>query len=123
MIVSEPTLFDATQNRNNVYRQIQEHLSEIRAKVLIALFEIGNGTDNDIAEHLGWTINRVTGRRFELQQLKFVDAIGQEAGPYRCPRTIWKVNELQLNYFLSQSATMTPARLRSGGADKQSKGN
>lgn len=101
-MIGQTTLFDAAQNRDEVYRSIQEHLSETRSQVLIALWELGSGTDNDIAMKLGWEINRVTGRRNELQDLKLVDNIGLEKGPYKHPRTVWKVNEIQINYYLSQ---------------------
>lgn len=97
-----PTLFDATENRDAVYRKIQEHLSEARAKVLIALWEIGRGTDNDIADHLSWPINRVTGRRHELCELALVMKAGEENGPFGDPRTVWTVNKLHVNYFLTQ---------------------
>jgi transcription initiation factor IIE alpha subunit len=99
---SQSTLFDASGNRDEVFREIQKHLSESRFQVLTALWQLESGTDNEIAEKLGWEINRVTGRRNELLELKLIDNIGQEPGPYRYPRTIWKVNELQVNYFLTQ---------------------
>ena len=101
-MIAQPTLFDAEQNRDAVYHGIQQHLSEARARVLIALWEIGSGTDNDIADHLKWEINRVTGRRCELEEMKLIENVGLQQGPYKYPRTVWKVNEIQINYFLSQ---------------------
>ena len=98
----QPTLFDATDNRDQVYRNIQQHLSDSRFQVLVALWELGSGSDNDIAAKLGWEINRVTGRRGELAEMLLVEQIGTEPGPYRYPRSIWKVNELQINYFITQ---------------------
>ncbi len=103
---ADPTLFDATQNRDAVFHSIQKHLSEARAKVLIALCELGTATDEDIKEKLDWEINRVTGRRGELCGLRLIEKAGEEKGPYRQPRTIWKVNEMQLNYFLTQKREM-----------------
>lgn len=38
-----------------------------QAEVLGALRELGEASDQEIAEHLGWTINRVTPRRGELE--------------------------------------------------------
>lgn len=96
------TLFDAADNRDAVYRDIQQHLSAARAKVLIALWELGSGTDNDIAEKLSWSINRVTGRRHELCKMALVIKAGEQRGPYNERRTVWKVNEIQINYFLTQ---------------------
>lgn len=100
---TQPTLFDCSvQNRNDVYHSIEPKLGEKRAQVLIALMELGSGTDQEIADKLNWTINRVTGRRFELQDEDLVEQIGSEKGPFGYPRSIWKVNTLQLNYFLTQ---------------------
>lgn len=99
---AQPTLFDAVQNRNNVYHSIEPSLGEKRAQVLTALLELGEATDQDIADKLHWTINRVTGRRFELQDLTLVEQVGSKKGPYGHPRSLWKVNQLNLNYFITQ---------------------
>ncbi len=99
---TQPTLFDAAQNRNEVYHTIEPFLSEKRTQVLIAIMELGEATDEEIAEKLHWTINRVTGRRHELQDLSLVEQVGTEKGPYGYPRSIWQVNKLQLNYFITQ---------------------
>lgn len=103
-MTGEPTLFDTIQNRNDVYHAIEPGLGEKRARVLIALMELGEATDQEICEKLKWTINRVTGRRFELQDREFVEQVRTEKGPYGHPRTVWKVNMMQLNYFLSQQS-------------------
>jgi hypothetical protein len=103
-VIGQTTLFDAAQNRDAVYFSIQNHLSGARAQVLIALWEIGRGTDNDIARKLNWEINRVTGRRNELETMHLIRNVGQLQGPYKYPRTIWEVDELQVNYFLSQQS-------------------
>lgn len=102
-MTDQPTLFDSTiQNRNDVYHSIEPELGEKRAQVLIALMELGSATDQEIADKLKWTINRVTGRRFELQDQSLVEQIGSEKGPFGHPRSIWKVNTIQLNYLLTQ---------------------
>lgn len=106
------TLFDATANRDTVYRQVQDTLPASRAKVLIALLELGTATDQQIKEKLRTEINLITGRRRELCQLGLVENVGEEKGPYRFPRTVWKVNMMQLNYFITQSATNTRIKKR-----------
>jgi transcription initiation factor IIE alpha subunit len=99
---TQTTLFDAALNRNDVYHAIEPALSEKRAQVLIAIMELGEATDEQISDKLHWTINRVTGRRHELQDLSLVEQVRTEKGPYGYPRSVWKVNTNQLNYFILQ---------------------
>ncbi len=101
-MTSEPTLFDAKENRNAVFAQIQDRLSASRMRVFNALFELGRATDQQIKEKLGVEINIVTGRRRELCEMKLVKNVGEEIGPYRQPRTVWEIDYTQLTYFLNQ---------------------
>lgn len=101
-MTDQPTLFDTIQNRNNVYHNIEPELGEKRSQVLIALMELGEATDQEISDKLNWTINRVTGRRFELQDADLVEQVRTIKGPYGHPRTVWKVNIIQLNYLITQ---------------------
>lgn len=67
--------------RNDAYYSL-EHLSESRARVMRAVIEHGPVSDADIAEILGWTINRVTGRRSELVSLGMVAEAGTKVSGY-----------------------------------------
>ncbi len=100
----QPTLFDAVMNRNEVYHAIAPTLHEKRAQVLTALLELGEASDQEIADKLHWTINRVTGRRFELQDLELVEQVGTARGPYGHSRSIWKVNTINLTNYIKQHA-------------------
>lgn len=48
------------------YEEVKESVEKCRAKVLQAIKELGVCTDKDIANKLGWEINRITNRRGEL---------------------------------------------------------
>lgn len=50
----------------------QVRLGEKQQKVLKAFAEIGPASNEEVAHHLGWPINRVVGRAFELRQLGLV---------------------------------------------------
>lgn len=54
------------QTSYQAYTEVKENIDKCRAKVLNAIKELGVCTDKDIANKLGWEINRVTGRRGEL---------------------------------------------------------
>lgn len=47
---------------------IEHVLSDRQAVVHFALSELGGGTNTDIAEHLGWSVHRVTPRVLELRK-------------------------------------------------------
>lgn len=49
------------------YASIAPRLGEKQKLVLEALEELGVATNKQIAQHLGWEINRVTGRMKELR--------------------------------------------------------
>jgi len=54
------------------YEKVRPKLPKRRNQVLTALKELNYATNSMIAEHLGWSINRVTPRVFELRQLNLV---------------------------------------------------
>lgn len=60
-------------------------LNERQAEVLRAIRELYAGglhpSDQEIASHLGWPINRVTGRRGELVAAGIVQKSGLKPGP------------------------------------------
>jgi len=59
------------------YRELKD-LGEKQRQVFDALGELGIASNQDIAEYLGWPINRVTGRCKELRDYKFVDVHGMK---------------------------------------------
>jgi hypothetical protein len=50
----------------------QRKLSATRQKVLDAFRAIGPATNEEAAHHLGWPINRISGRSFELRERGFL---------------------------------------------------
>ena len=59
------------------YKKIIKSLPEKRRDVYGAIKKLKTCCDVDIAEYLEWTINRVTGRRNELEKLGLVESIGK----------------------------------------------
>ena len=53
------------------YRSL-ENINQKQFKVYNTIQQIGEATNSMIAEHLGWTINRVTPRCLELRKMGFV---------------------------------------------------
>jgi hypothetical protein len=54
-------------------------LGDKQQKVLDAIRDLGAPTNAEIARHLDWPINRVTGRTFELRQYGLVAENGKRA--------------------------------------------
>lgn len=79
-------------------------------QVLSALKELGEASDAEIADCLGWTINRVTPRRGELVGLHLVTAARQKEGPFGAKVTVWRLVLAQGDLFEA------PARRPSEGA-------
>jgi DNA-binding MarR family transcriptional regulator len=63
-----------------------------QAEVLGAIRRLGGeATDQQIAEHLGWTINRVTPRRGELVEQELVARARLEVGPVGRLVSVWRL--------------------------------
>lgn len=62
----------------DAYNKILESLPAKRRAVYAAINELKNCCDIDIAEYLGWPINRVTGRRNELEKLELIRSRGKK---------------------------------------------
>jgi len=86
-------IFDSSFVKGETYEKLKGKLSEARLKVFLCLLEMGYATDQEIAERLGWEINRVTPRRKELQELGFVQVAGFKTSNYGTKRTVWKVDD------------------------------
>ena len=65
------TFYLATETRDAAYREVVKTLSA-RQKVVFELLQRGDRSNNEIASALGWPINRVTPRVFELRALNLV---------------------------------------------------
>lgn len=65
------------------YREIYNSLGRKQQQVLRTFYRHKNLTNSEVAAMLGWSINRVTGRVFELRQRGLVE----EAGKRHCPYT------------------------------------
>ena len=60
------------------YAIIIDKLPKCRLEVLKAIRTAKKPVcDRDIADQLGWTINRVTGRRGELENLGLIESVGR----------------------------------------------
>lgn len=66
----------ATDTRNESFHALSE-ISTKQQAVLDTVKSYGPITDRDIADRLGWTINRVTGRRNELVAMGAVSRAGK----------------------------------------------
>jgi len=58
------------------YDAIKDKLGKKQLIVYEALKELGQASNEQIADHLGWAINSVTGRVSELKRFGMVDVIG-----------------------------------------------
>lgn len=91
---------DASAVKARALEMLKGRLPDNRLKVLDAVFDLQPATDRDIADWLGWEINRVTGRRRELVQLRFVESCGERPGRYRAANTLWRININTLKLML-----------------------
>ena len=75
------------------YRTIQ--LNDRQQDVYNCLLT-GNKSDQEIAEELGWTVNRVTGRRNELVDMGRVRMIGTKQSRFNRRVYVWGACNQQL---------------------------
>lgn len=73
------------------YQQLQ-NLSDKQQTVLVYIHGHPDCTDKEIAEGLGWAINRVTPRRGELETFKVVKSSGTKLQQGRKAHT-WRINQ------------------------------
>lgn len=75
------------------YENIQ-NLSEKRKDVFGAIKALKTCCDVDIAEYLGWPINRVTGRRNELEKLDLIESVGKKLSKHSNVAVYhWKISK------------------------------
>jgi hypothetical protein len=79
----------------DAYQSILDKLSDKRKKVLDVIRDYPNGIfDKQISMLLGWDINRVTGRRGELEKMGLIESVGRKISPYsKIPVHHWKVSD------------------------------
>jgi DNA-binding MarR family transcriptional regulator len=73
------------------YLQLQD-LSDKQQTVLVYIHGHPDCTDKEIAEGLGWAINRVTPRRGELEKLTAIKSTGYKMQQGRSAHT-WGLNQ------------------------------
>ena len=61
------------QTSLEAWLEIQPNISGRRKQVFLALYELREATNMEIAKHLGWSINRVTPRVLELREMGVVE--------------------------------------------------
>lgn len=74
---SMPLATDTRKLSHTILTQYGVKLTEMQLQVLDAINQIGPATNEEIKHHLGWEINWVTGRTFELRQYKVVVDTGR----------------------------------------------
>lgn len=77
------------------FNKIKKDLPECRLSVYKTLKNIEFGTNSMIAYKLGWTINRITGRTFELKKMGLIHV----SHTSWCPVTKSKADYLTLTKF------------------------
>lgn len=72
-------------------------MGEKQRAVHEALGEMGVACNQDIADHLGWTINRVTGRMNELRTMGYVELHGIKVNQFGNNVKTWRVCDPETN--------------------------
>lgn len=93
-------IYDGTETKAKVFHALKDKLPTARLKVFEAIFELRTATDKDIVEYLGWEINRVTGRRKELQEMGLIKYVGDKDSQFGHPNSVWAVNPKALKLLL-----------------------
>ncbi len=75
------------------YAAIQDKLGHRQEEVYLAIKEMGKASNESIAEHLGWPINRVTGRVTELKRFGLVDVEGLTHNKTGFTAKLWSVRD------------------------------
>ena len=68
----------ATDTRNKSYKTLTKEDKLTRQRTVLELLKKhGDLTDRQIASYLGWSINRITGRRYELLEKGLIEDKGK----------------------------------------------
>lgn len=100
-IVPLPTrIYDGSETKAKIFQAIKDKLPGSRLRVFEAIFDLRTATDAEIADYLDWSINRVTPRRQELQQLGLISYVGDKNSEFGHPNSVWTVNATALRLLL-----------------------
>ena len=81
----------------DAYKSIKPKLQAKEKMVLGALIALkGNATNQEIADYLGWPINRITGRTFTLREAGIIREGQKVKSPTGRMAQRWIFNSLQL---------------------------
>jgi transcription initiation factor IIE alpha subunit len=86
-----------TQTSRDAYDSVD--LTDRQIEVAQAGEQLGTFTDVDLANHLGWTINRITPRRGELVDAGIFIKCGERLGPTNRRCSVWKLKPRQMSLF------------------------
>jgi predicted transcriptional regulator len=73
------------------YAKLRDKLGDKQLKVFEAIDRLGVASNEAIADHLGWPINRVTGRVSELKKFGFIDVEGLGKNKSGFSAKLWSV--------------------------------
>jgi DNA-directed RNA polymerase specialized sigma24 family protein len=69
MEAAPKSMYVATETKNAAHKALKDELGDKQKQVLDVLYRGKDWTNSEIARYLSWSINRVTGRIFELRQM------------------------------------------------------
>jgi hypothetical protein len=106
----------------DAYQSILDKLSDKRKKVLDVIRDYPNGIfDKQISMLLGWDINRVTGRRGELEKMGLIESVGRKKSPYsKIPVHHWIVSDPEKAVAESKRVKEKPMTFTKEDVDNQS---
>lgn len=84
------------QTSIDAYHSIN-HLGQKQQAVYDTIGILGGATNEQISRHLGWQINRVTGRVNELYKLKLLEVTGVRPNVSGKSAKVWSVVEERSN--------------------------
>lgn len=82
------------ETSREAYHKLKK-LGEKQQTVLDTLGELGIASNQDVADALGWSINRVTGRMKELREAKYVVVHGVKTNQFGNSVKTWCVADPQ----------------------------
>jgi DNA-binding MarR family transcriptional regulator len=82
------------------YAKLQPKIGEKQQRVYEVIYQSDNITNNEIAQLLGWEINRVTGRVNELVKLGLVEFVGTRACMVKGTTCkTWRIKPVNMRLF------------------------
>jgi len=81
----------STVHHNSIEAYKHLNLSARQSDVVEALCVLGEATDTKIADYLGYTVNRVTGRVTELRDKGIIEEVGSVTGDFGQPNRVCRL--------------------------------